>query len=209
MASRESIDSTGSAAPLISGPFFQPPPSDYPHNHDKAVGKGNDAATKVGFSAFIMAFRLLALISGLAIGVSFAILGAWRIVTILLIVLTWVSAAWNAIMLIVLIRTPSLRVSLVLGNGRIIRLGAQNEGDGQGKRRRCSPRVFWIDLLLVAALIAFNIAQGVTGASYYRTTVALNWFTIAFNIIITVLAMFPASAHVRLETAEMPQISLP
>ncbi|KAI0112539.1 hypothetical protein GGR51DRAFT_44770 [Nemania sp. FL0031] len=212
MATRESIDSARSTSPLIVGPPFQPPPHDYPVSNDKAPR--NDKATKVNISVVIVAFRILALVSSFAIGVSFAILRAWRVVTILLIVLTWLSAAWNAIVLIGLIRelrNLSLRVTLVLGDGRVINLGASNGDGGERKRRRCSPRAFWVDIFLVAALFAFNIAEGVTGRRYLRKTVALNWITITLNFIIALLTCFPAlvTAHVRFETVEIPQISLP
>ncbi|KAI1121404.1 hypothetical protein F5Y10DRAFT_102140 [Nemania abortiva] len=219
MASRDSIDSAGSAAPLISAPsFHQPPPpprSKYHENHGNVVGNGNNTATKVHIAAVIVACRILALIAGLAIGVSFALLGeAWRGVTISLIVLTWVSVAWNALMIVSLIsfiRRPSLRVSLVLSDGKVINLGSQGEGDG-GENRTCFPPfAFWIDLLLVTAVMGLTIAEHVTGDRYHRTTTGLNWFTITFNLIVTLLTMFPAlvTAHVRFETVEMPQIALP
>lgn len=178
MASRQSIDSTYSTSPLIQGPASQPHPEDHA-SHGKAVGE--NTGTKVRVSTVIAIFRLLALISGVAIGTSFALLGAWRVQTIVLIVLTWISVAWNGLMLASLARKPSLRISLVFRDGDIIQFGSQSEGN-RGKKCRCRyPRAFWVDLFLVSAVIALNVAQGLLGDwyywDYYHTTVSLNWFT--------------------------------
>ncbi|KAI1278280.1 hypothetical protein F5Y07DRAFT_397837 [Xylaria sp. FL0933] len=210
MASRQSTDSVSSSTPFIQHPTFQPPPKGHVEGHVEASLR-NDAATSIKFSVVILAFRILALISGLAVGVSFALLGAWWPMTFALIVFVWITSAWNFLMIYHIIRKPSLRISLVLKNGRTIRFGSP-DGDEDGmRRRRCHPRAVWIDLILLCIVFALNIVHHVRTGSYYRTTLSLNWFPITFQIIITLLTAFPAlaKAHILFETAETPQISLP
>ncbi|KAI0429041.1 hypothetical protein F5Y09DRAFT_270388 [Xylaria sp. FL1042] len=208
MAARPSTDSTHSAMPFLQNPPFRLPPK-YPEGHVETLNDG--AATKVKLSVIVLVFRFFAVISGLAVGVSFALLGAWWPETIALVVFTWVTLAWNLLALITLIRKPSLQITLVLKNGRTIRLGSADDDEGGSRRRRCRPRAFWIDFLLLCTVFSLNIVNHVTTGSYHRTTLSFNWFPITFQIIITLLTAFPAlaTAHIRFESADSPQISLP
>ncbi|KAI3333833.1 hypothetical protein F4824DRAFT_234826 [Ustulina deusta] len=112
--SRLSIDSTHSASPFIEN-IYQPPQNQL-EGHVSARSGG--AATKVRLSVVVLAYRILALISSLAIGVSFAILGAWWDGIIALSVFTWVSVVWDGLVLISYIRKPSLcqRISLTISS---------------------------------------------------------------------------------------------
>ncbi|KAI0450833.1 hypothetical protein F5B21DRAFT_507816 [Xylaria acuta] len=194
MPPRQSIDSTRSTSPLIQSPVVQPPPN-YPESHDNEKGR-------------VLVFLTLALISGLAIGVKFAMLGAHRVEMILLIILTWVSAVWNGLMLISLHKS-SFRISLVLSNGEVIGFGPQSGGEGDHRGHRC-PGAFWVDLLLGSAVFSLNLANSCEGIWYHRTALALNWVPIAFHLIVVLLTVSSAlfAAHVRFEIVEMPEISL-
>ncbi|KAI1423113.1 hypothetical protein F5Y12DRAFT_555705 [Xylaria sp. FL1777] len=210
MASRQSIDSVRSTSPFLQNrPTFQPPPHD---SEDHVRARSDGGATKLKLSIVVLASRIFAFISGLAIGISFAVLGAWRVETIFLIVFTWISVAWNALVLIgPIMRGPSVRISLVLNDGRVIGFGSPGHDESGGRRRRRCPRAFWVDLLLLGVLIALNVVNTLSASSYHRISVNLNWFTIAFTIILTLLTAFPplATAQVRFESADAPQISLP
>ncbi|KAJ8122824.1 hypothetical protein ONZ43_g1077 [Nemania bipapillata] len=215
MASRESIDSAYSASPLIQDPAFQPS-SKHHEGHVKAVG--DNAPTKFKISTLVGIFRLAALISGFVMSIKLSILGGWRPEGIVLIVFSWVTFGWDALMVSTFLQKlqkPSFQISLVLGNGRRIPFGPTGEGNSGEKHSRYCPRAFWIDLLLVILVLSFNVTQSFVGGwyyhDYYSRTVALNWIPISFHLVIVLLTMFPSfgMGHVRFETVEMPQIALP
>lgn len=176
MTSRESIDSTGSTSPLIQGsqlqPQLQPPPRYY---QSDAKVASNDTASKITISAVVLGCRVVAFIASLAIGINLAVLEVWRPVHIALTVFTWVSATWNGLLLIAFLHKPFVRVSLVLGDGKVISLGSHGKEEEEAHRRRRCPRAFWVDILLVSATFGLNVASLVVGGSYGRTTMNVNW----------------------------------
>ncbi|KAI1183404.1 hypothetical protein F5B17DRAFT_136931 [Nemania serpens] len=209
MTSRESIGSTGSASRLIPDSTPQPPPK-YSQSDAKVLYK--DTTSKITISAVVLVCRVVACIASFAIGISLAALEVWSPEQIALTVFTWLAATWNGVLLIGFLHKPSARMSLVLGNGRVITFGSPGNGEG-GDRRSYHrfPRAFWVDLLLVSATLASNIASTVIGRRHARATINLDWIPIGFHIAVALLTMYPAlaAAHIRFEPTEMPQISLP
>lgn len=171
MTSRESIDSTGSTSPLIQDSTPQPPPKYY---QDVKVARDN-TTSKITISAVVLGCRIVAFISSLAVGINLAVLGVYRAEHIALTVFAWLSATWNGLLLIALLRKPSIRISLVLGNGKVINFGPQSDGEGGDRRRRRWLRAFWVDLLLVSATFGLNVASLVVRGSYAHTTININW----------------------------------
>ncbi|KAH8161432.1 hypothetical protein CIB48_g6814 [Xylaria polymorpha] len=203
MPPRQSIDSTRSTSPLIQGLVSQTP-LHYPQSHRN--DKGRDAAKYIKISTVVLACRVIALIFGFAAGINFARLGASWVEMILLIIVTWVSAAWNAVPLFSL----TFRISLVLGDGKVIGFGRQSNGEGDHPRRR-RLSVFLVDLFLFAAVFSLNVANTCRGRWYYRTALALNWVPLAFHLNVVLLTISPvlAGARIRFENVKTPQISLP
>ncbi|KAI1171023.1 hypothetical protein F4777DRAFT_83431 [Nemania sp. FL0916] len=210
MSSRPSIDSARSTSPLIQEPEFRPSPV-YSSKHDQVPVVNRDPATHIKMSVIVLMVRVLALSFGFAAALRFAILGAYQANVIALIVFTWVSAAWNALVFITLLRRPSLRLSLVWSDGKVTRLGSSTQDPDRPHRGCGFPRAFWIDLILVIITLTLNVVNKVEGYGRYRHVIAFNWFHIAFHIIITLLTATSslANAQIRFETVEMPQISLP
>ncbi|KAI0531826.1 hypothetical protein GGR58DRAFT_214405 [Xylaria digitata] len=202
-ASRQSIDSAHSSAPFIPKPTFQPPPN-YPM--PRAMAASHGTGTDIKLSAVILTCRLLAFISGLSIAISYAILGVKQAEMVALVVFMWIFVVWQGLMLVGLFRKPSLRMS----DGRVIRFGSERDNEGGHRRRHCFPRAFWVDLLLFCVLFPLNLVNNLRDWGYYRTNLHLNWITIVFQIIITLLTVSPSlvTAHIRFESTEMPQISL-
>ncbi|KAI1116516.1 hypothetical protein F5Y14DRAFT_449029 [Nemania sp. NC0429] len=212
MASRESVDSTRSTSPLIEqDSSFQPPPK-YSQSHDnKAASNSNDGASKITVSAVVLGCRLVVFIASLAVGISLAVLEVWRPEHIALTVFSFLSATWNGVLMIGFLHKLSVRVSLVLSDGKVISF-ENGEGGGEGGRRRsCCSRAFLVDLFLVCATFATTVASMVINVHYARTTIRLNWIPIAFHIAVAALTMFPAlgTAHIRFEPIETPRLSLP
>ncbi|KAF2972541.1 hypothetical protein GQX73_g890 [Xylaria multiplex] len=206
-ASRQSIDSAHSSAPLIPKSTFQPPPH-YPV--PRAMAASHGTATDIKLSYIVLACRLVAFISSLSIAISFAVLGVRQAEMIALVVFMWIFAVWQGLMLISLSRNPSLRMSLVMSDGRVIKFGSERDNEGGHRRRHCSPRAFWVDLLLFSVIFPLNLVNAIRDWGYYRNNLDLNWITIAFQIVITLLTASPSlvTAHIRFEPTEMPQISL-
>ncbi|KAI0407001.1 hypothetical protein F4802DRAFT_63227 [Xylaria palmicola] len=202
---RQSTDSARSTSPFIQRPAPQPP--NYPKGYDKVKGYG--ATTKVKVSVMLMVLRTLAAITGFAIAIGFATTHIRRDVTIVLIVFTWLSAVWNALMLIRL-RKP-LRMSLVLSDGKTIRFGSHDNDEADSPKRRNCMRAFWIDLILASAVFSLNIANIPEGRGRLRTFLLLNFLPTIFHIFITLVGMSPRllNAHFRFESVESPQIALP
>ena len=216
---RPSTESTDSYAPLIpNNPPFRPPPHNYVDGDFPSNIKSGRASTNVKLSGIVVVLRVLAAISGLAIGISFVVLGVYQDIVMALTAFVWVAFAWDVWVLAVLVRKPSVRISLVMRDGRAINFVNRDEddedsGNGNGRRRRrCGwPRAFWIDLLLLCVVFSLTIVGHVHGWGQWQKTIGLNWFALAFHILITVLTATPklSSAHVRFERADVPQIALP
>lgn len=213
MASRQSTDSTHSTAPLIENPTFQPPSPRY-ESRDKAVS--NKPARGVRISTIVLAARIVALITGLAVGIGYAIRGSNAPQVIVLIVLVWGSALWNAVMVVRGLRHPSVQVSLVLNDGRVLRFGGPDEeeleaGAGGGRRKCRFPRAFWTDAALVTAVFTLNLVNSIMNSGFrYGVQLRWNWVAIACHIIIALLTASPAvsKAHVQFGTVELRRIAL-
>lgn len=221
MASRQSIDSTHSTAPLIKSPTFQPPPLRY-ESHDRA--ESNKPARSINVSTIVLAARILALIAGIVVGTGYSIRGSNIPQVLVLIVLVWVSAAWDAAMVVRGLRHPSLQISLVLSDDRVIRFGgpdeeveveaeAEAEDPKSRRKRRCRfPRAFWTDAALVTAVFTLNLVNCIVGLGFrYRVQLSWNWVAITCHIIIALLTASPAvsKAYVRFGAVEMPRVALP
>ncbi|RWA10476.1 hypothetical protein EKO27_g4634 [Xylaria grammica] len=206
-ASRQSLDSAHSTTPFIQKPTFQPPPN-YPELRSKKGSHGTAMNIKVTF--VVLAFRILAFVSGLSIGIGLAVLGVHWAEMIVLAVFTWASAAWNGFMIIGPLRKQSFRLSLAMSDGRVISFGPRSNEEVDRPKRCCSP-IFWVDFFLFTALITLNIVNTIRCPSYYLTNLGFNWFTIIFQLVVTLLTASPAllTAHIRIEPTETPQISLP
>jgi len=190
MAPRESIDSIESSSPFI--PIHQPPPPEIANQDDF----GNEASDhrksiKIKLSLIIILCRIPAFISGLAAGITFAIIGARRDEVQALIACTWFALAWNAIPLIRVSYKPFFSISLVLDGGKVVRLDSlhddevverrnstKNGGDREKRRRRwrrCLFSGFWIDLALTVAVFSLNLIVSLRWENRYNTALALNW----------------------------------
>ncbi|KAK5626007.1 hypothetical protein RRF57_001723 [Xylaria bambusicola] len=206
---RQSSDSTNSQTPFIQNqslPFR--PPSRYSEGN---AGSVHNASTQVNLSTIVIAVRVLAAISGLGIGIAFVLLPPHydMDITIALAVFVWFSLVWDIIVLITLVRGPSLRISLVMHDGRAINFLSRD--DDEGSSRRCGlPRAFWIDLTLVVVVFSLTIVNHVHGWWIYQITTGLGWIVIFFHIVIVLLTASPkmASAHVRFERTDRAQIVL-
>ncbi|KAI0517971.1 hypothetical protein F5B22DRAFT_86566 [Xylaria bambusicola] len=213
---RPSTESTDSQTPFIqeqSLPFRPPPP---PSNYlEGNVSSVRNATTNINLAAVIVTARILAAISGLAVGISFILIPRhWDMeITIALTVFFWFTIAWDILLLTRMISKPSLRISLVLRDGRAINfLSRDDDEEGHEGRRRGFgwPRAFWVDLTLLAVLFSLTIANHVHGWGRHQLTTGLGWFPIFFHIIIAVLTASPkmATAHVRFERTDRAQIAL-
>ncbi|KAI3324334.1 hypothetical protein HD806DRAFT_65786 [Xylariaceae sp. AK1471] len=198
---RQSIDSVQSTSPLIQHTVHQPPST--PHgNYDEEYTDGQ--TTKIEISHLIVICRLLAFIFGLIAGIGFALQGAWGIDHILLIVFTWVSTAWNAVTPINFLRKSYLRISLVLDEGGFISFRSQSDDErGDHHRRHCF-RAFWVDLVLTIIIFVLNLVNSLR--RWWGSSMGLNWVAFTFQVIITLLAMFPtlAKVQIRFETVDSP-----
>ncbi|KAI0436473.1 hypothetical protein F4803DRAFT_223420 [Xylaria telfairii] len=201
---RQSIDSTRSTSPFIQK-FLSQPPLHYSPSHE---AKAHDAAKKINMSIVILACRAVILISAFAVGITFATLRAYTSEMIALVVLTWLSAAWQVIPLT--LRKSSFRISLVLGNGKVVDFGRQSNGEEDRPRRRFLG-IFWVDFLLFAAVFSLNIFNSCQTIGRYRSALGANWVPISFQIAVLVLTISPtlAKAHFRFETTKVHGISLP
>ncbi|KAI0453527.1 hypothetical protein F5B21DRAFT_279684 [Xylaria acuta] len=202
---RQSTDSACSTSPFIQRPAFQPP--NYPEGYDKAKGYG--ATTEVKVSVMLMVLRIIAVITGFPIAIGFVTMSIRRDVMIALIVFTWFSAVWNALMLI---RLPkSLCMSLVLSDGKTIRFGSHDNDEADPPKRRNCMRAFWIDLILAGVVFSLNIVNISEGRRDFRSILILNFFPAIFHIFIALLGMSPKllNAHVRFESVKRSQIALP
>ncbi|KAJ3577946.1 hypothetical protein NPX13_g2621 [Xylaria arbuscula] len=223
---RPSTESADSNAPLIpnSTPFRPPPPNYLEDNLPSSI-RTSRGSLNLPVSAVVIVLRILATIAGLAIGVSFALQHVYQDVVIALTVFVWVALFWDILLLLPLFANkPSLRVSLVMRDGRAIDfisredeedVDEQDGGEGVGgrrKKRRCAwlKRAFWIDFLSFVTVFTLTIVCHIHAWGQYRQTIALNWFAISFHIFVLVLTASPklASAHVRFEQSEL-QIALP
>ncbi|KAI0973447.1 hypothetical protein F4678DRAFT_27150 [Xylaria arbuscula] len=207
---RESTDSIQSTTPFIQPATFQPPPR-FPEGHGDGA-PSNDGTVNIKISVVVLICRFLAFISSLAIGISFAVLGAWWAVTILFVITIWTSFVWHGLVLNSHRRSkPSLRISLVLSDGRVFRFGSHGDDEGEARPRRRDLRVFVVDLALLIALITLNVVNLIHPISWHRTPLGLSWFPISFQLLVILLTAIPKlfTAHVRVESADSPQIALP
>lgn len=194
MASRQSIDSTHSSAPLIENPVsFQPPPPHYINRDTKGKGssKFNDPAKKIKISTITLAIRIIALIVTLIVAISFSVQRSSAPEAIAITILLWINVVWDAFMVLRGLRHPFLQISLVLGNDRVIRFARPDDHDvleeGEGgedperrRKRECrSPRAFWADAGLVVATFGLNLGVTIHAYSYYRYRAASNWTWVA------------------------------
>ncbi|KAI1307173.1 hypothetical protein F5Y03DRAFT_394215 [Xylaria venustula] len=206
---RQSTDSVQSTTPFIQPAAFQPPP---PFSKDHAVGSSShDDTINIQISVIVLICRIFAFISSLALGITFAVLGAWRAVTIAFIVFMWISFVWHGLVLISHANSkPSVRVSLVLNDGRVFGFGSRAQDEDGTRHRRRDLRAFVIDLVLVITLFTLNVVNLLRTTSYHRTAIGCSLVPITFHIAVTVLTAVPAlfAAHVRVESADRPQIAL-